>query len=169
MRRSPSVAKGETPLPSMSSSKDPPVPNNGHLQIISVATATNISDIESKHPCLPRQVAREGSEKIGRTTSLSNVHLARNDSLSVQEAYGITSFSNSQVVGSAFDLVQEVYGITSFSNYLSFNLFIITVQEVYGITSFSNRRDNSRYVMRVQEVYGITSFSNRTFRPQAQR
>ena len=31
-RRSPSVAKGETPLPSMSSSKDPPVPNNGHLQ-----------------------------------------------------------------------------------------------------------------------------------------
>ena len=31
-RRSPSVAKGETPLPSMSSSKDPPAPNNGHLQ-----------------------------------------------------------------------------------------------------------------------------------------
>lgn len=31
-RRSPSVAKGETPLPSMSSSKDPPAPNNEHLQ-----------------------------------------------------------------------------------------------------------------------------------------
>lgn len=94
-RRSPSVAKGETPLPSMSSSKDLPAPNNGHRRDgISVATATNINGIDSTHPCLPRQIAREGSEKIGRTTSFSNLTNAINVAKTVQEVYGITSFSN---------------------------------------------------------------------------
>ena len=85
-------------------------------KIISVASATNINEIGSKHPCLPRQVAREGSEKIGRTTSFSNRQPHEADGRFVQEVYGITSFSNNGTQGTSGKVVQEVYGITSFSN-----------------------------------------------------
>lgn len=115
-RRSPSVAKGETPSALMSSSKDPPAPNNGHLQN-HIGSHCYKYKRDRKQTPLPAPANRTRGFRENRQ---NNKPFKRPSCpkrrLSVQEVYGITSFSNCKPLVDTVLFVQEVYGITNFSN-----------------------------------------------------